>query len=395
MMKARITILAVVVSVWLANSGCDSGSVHENHQVTSHEHSDEYLKEVVQPVNEFVLSNQATVKPTDGNSDQFLSVTGYITVDARRNQEVASRVSGRIEKLYIRYNYQHVRKGEKIADLYSPELNTYLREYLFVRKTSDDSSIVKGAKEKLILLGVHPDQLSRIEGQDSIALTIEIVSPIDGFVIFSNSANTSTVENSKSEMSSMNEGSSTSDVPVTTVGRIREGNYVNQGQTLFYVNDLKEVWGILAFTAGEQKLITRNLPVEIVSELIPDSPLNGKIDFIEPVFDEGQKFLQARVYLRNPKLQLKPESLLNAEVRTSVNGKLLLPNTSVQHLGKHDIVWKRIQTTESGSIFQATIVTTGFETGDLIEILAGLRSTDEVARDAAYLMDSQSLLDLR
>ena len=47
---------------------------------------------------------------------------------------ISARVSGRIEKLYLRYRYQPIEAGQKIMDIYSPELLTAQQNLLFLLK---------------------------------------------------------------------------------------------------------------------------------------------------------------------------------------------------------------------------------------------------------------------
>ncbi|WP_431210242.1 efflux RND transporter periplasmic adaptor subunit [Puia sp. P3] len=51
-----------------------------------------------------------------------LPALGAVGYDMRRVSTIAARVSGRIERLYVHYRYQHVHAGERIMELYSPEL---------------------------------------------------------------------------------------------------------------------------------------------------------------------------------------------------------------------------------------------------------------------------------
>ncbi|MCK7532523.1 MAG: efflux RND transporter periplasmic adaptor subunit [Marinilabiliales bacterium] len=66
---------------------------------------------------------------------------GAIGYDTREVGSLSARISGRIEKLYVRYRYQKITKGQRILDLYSPELVTAQQNPLSycstTRRTSD------------------------------------------------------------------------------------------------------------------------------------------------------------------------------------------------------------------------------------------------------------------
>ena len=88
------------------------------------------LDELLQPTDQFVLSSIPVVALKNEKKALSVDVLGSITYDTRHINTISARVSGRIEKLYVRYRYQHIRKGERIMDIYSPELATAQQELL-------------------------------------------------------------------------------------------------------------------------------------------------------------------------------------------------------------------------------------------------------------------------
>lgn len=113
----------------------------------------EELVQAISP-NKQVLSRQATVKLQEGTVTQSVKANGYIDYDPNRNQNVSVRLGGRIEKLFVKYNLQFVRQGDKILELYSPELNTIQEQHLFLVKTETEKTLLEQSREKLKLLGI-------------------------------------------------------------------------------------------------------------------------------------------------------------------------------------------------------------------------------------------------
>ena len=170
---------------------------------------------------------------------------------------------------------------------------------------------------------------------------------------------------------------------------IREGSYVTKGQTLFVINDYKKVWVMLASAA----IYPVGAAVQLISEQQTDSVIIGSIDFVEPVFSAGQKFSNYRVYLDNAERRLTLNALINAQVVSDADARLELPASCILTLGKRKIVWLKTGITTGGSgIFEAHDVTTGSSSSCQIEITSGLTVNDEVARNAGFMIDSQSLI---
>ncbi len=362
--------------------------------------SDTGLKNVLAPANKMVLSNAETIHPLVKNITQTIRAAGYIAFDERKNNKVAVRTGGRIEKLYVKLNYQYVHKGDRLLELYSPELNTYEEEFLHHLKTKSDSFLIEATKQKLKLLGLSEKQINEIETTRQTLKSITVYSPYSGFIFYDfqqqKNAPSSTASTAPSGMNGMNGGGNAQQSMATnsmqSAARISEGDYVSKGQTLFVLNDCKEVYAIIAIDANEGAALKENRSVKITSQLLPDDSIIASINFIEPAFKEGQKFMQARVYLKNELLKLKVNSIVSAELEVS-GEYLVVPSSSVLSLGNRKFVWLKKEKAEKGNKFlQAKEITVGLETDGYIQIISGITAKDEIAKDAGYLLDSESLI---
>lgn len=358
--------------------------------------ADTLLQNVLSPANKTVLSNAETIHPELREITNTVHASGYIAFDERRNNKVSVRTSGRIEKLYVKLNYQYVHKGDKLMELYSPELNAITEEYLHHLKTESDSNLVDATKQKMKLLGITEKQFKEIEAIKNPLSTITIYSSYDGFILYDFEQQqiiTPQINSSSPGMGGMDGGinaNRTAPSAMQSTGRIREGNYVNKGQTLFVVNDCKEVFAIISFDAQDE--IRLDAAVKIKSPLYGEKFLVAKINFIEPVFREGQKFIQARAYLRNELKKLKINSIVSAELEST--GKyLVVPSSSILSLGNRKYIWlKKENAFEKNKWLQATEVKVGKEVNGYTQIISGITTQDEVAKDAGYLLDSESLI---
>ena len=386
-----------------------SDSTHVNHTMHNQSHTlnsknvlnagqnDDDVYWNTLPANQTILSRQEVVKPVVVDTTFSIRTNGYITFDARRNHKVAARVGGRIERLFVKYNYQHVRKGDKILELYSPELNTDVDEYLYIRKNTSDSLLRSKAREKLVLLGLSAFQIDQIEKSGIIPNTVSVYSPYEGYVLLNGVDTYGAANNKQSNLSIMDEmankeGSRSSIGLSSSDQSIREGMYINKNETLFWINDFKEVWGILAFGKNDEKYITKGQVAVVESELLPVKSLRSTIQFTEPLLQGGQKFMQARIYVSNEKKLLKQNSLIAGTVRISGKFKML-PATSIFYAGRKTLVWVRTGLTKEGSgIFQSRVLRIGAKIGNKVEVFEGLGENEVVAKDAAYMADSETII---
>src|SRR5687767_7728505 len=82
------------------------------------------LNTLLRPSNQYILSTIPTVHIQTSDVPIEIESYGFITYDTRQVGSIATNVAGRIEKLYVKYRYQEIKKGQKIMDIYSPELLT-------------------------------------------------------------------------------------------------------------------------------------------------------------------------------------------------------------------------------------------------------------------------------
>lgn len=357
----------------------------------------EAREQIVSP-NKQVLSRQSTVKLQTNNEAKTLKAQGYIDFDKTRHQNVSARFGGRVEKLFVKYDLQFVKKGDKIMELYSEELNTSQAEHLFLLKSEGETALLKQSRKKLKLLGITDNQISLLEKNGTFTQTISVYSPAEGYIIFDSEtkSNAGVDVSQQTSMNSMgmkeknnsdkNFGSSNS--------QIREGIYVNKGETLFSVNDLQNVWAIVSFSSEFQSAIQANSQVKIMSELFPEKLLNGKIILIEQTFeDKNQRFLRLRINLPNAKNELKINSLITATIPLETKGSFQIPASAVFRTGLNSFVWVKTGTTKKGTgIFQLRKVATSSVTNSMITIISGLSENEEVAEHAGYLTDSETFL---
>jgi membrane fusion protein, copper/silver efflux system len=335
------------------------------------------LNTLLKPTNSFVLSTIAVVAIEHSEEPVEIEAPGTIQYDTRQIGSVSSRVSGRIEKLYLKYTFQDVSKGQKIMDIYSSELLTAQQNLLFLLKSdANNSSFIEAAKEKLLLLGMQAEQLQHIIQTKKASLTVPVFSNYSGHIHDALNMNT--------PMSS-----SPSDPIATRDLMIKEGMYVQKGQALLSIYNPHKLWAVLNIYASDQNRIKVGNPVHIVPETAPDNAFTAKIDFIEPFFSEGNKTLSARVYFENHAMNTPVGAQVKATITTNSINADWLPKDAILSTGIYKVAFKK-----QGTVFKAVRIKTGVVYKNKIQITGGLNRADSIAGNAQYLMDSESFIKI-
>jgi len=213
------------------------------------------------------LASVQTTIVKQGIPEKDVQLLGKVKADERNVSQLTARFGGRIEKLFINYTGQQVRKGEKLGTIYSPELITAQKELLEAMKyKTSNPSFYKATRSKLKLWDLTEQQIDAIEIRGETKTFFDIQSPISGTV---------------------------------TKRHVSIGDYVKEGSALFEVINLSKVW--VMFDAYESDLpwIKKGDDIEFTLQSVPGKQFNGKVTFIDPFIDAQTRVAQVRIELKN------------------------------------------------------------------------------------------------
>jgi Cu(I)/Ag(I) efflux system membrane fusion protein len=344
------------------------------------------LGAIVKPVNEAVLASIKTVRPEKKDLELVIDAMGYIAYNPKNTKSISIRYSGRIEKLYIKYNYQSIKKGQKIMEIYSPDLITAQQNYLFVLMNDFSATeLVYAAKQKLRLLGMEESQLEILAKTHKVENTMSIYSPYEGHIHEMNNL-------TEVSMPTMEMNGAGADMNKSTEQKefsIREGMYVQKGQTIFDVINTSNPWAILKIYPEYIKDVKLNQPVEISVESTPHIHYQYKVNYIESAFEKDSKYMHIRVYMENSDHHaLKIGSLIKAKISTGIHSGLWIPRQATLDLGdgRYAVFVKK------ENVFYVKEIKVGIRIDNRIQIIEGITDTDEIAVDAQYLIDSEGFI---
>ena len=332
------------------------------------------LSSLLQPVNNTVLSSVPLISMRVEKQRLQLIALGTVEYDPRFMKTISARVSGRIDKLYIKYRFQPVRAGQKIMEIYSPELLTAQQDLLFLLKNDPENTMmINAAKQKLLLLGIHENDLRRMITKGAAEPDILVYSNYSGHI---------------HEAGQMGYSVETVSLPTRTPDlTVKEGMYVSKGEPVFQVNDIRHVWLTLNIYPGDNALVKAGTPVTFIPETAPEKKVETKINYIEPFYRDNSRTLAARVYFNNSDLMIPVGSQVKATLDVSTPLNHWLPESAVLSLGLNKVVFLK-----RGKVFKAQAVSTGISANNLIQIRSGLHATDSVATNAQFLVDSEGFI---
>jgi RND family efflux transporter MFP subunit len=230
---------------------------------------------------------------------------GAVDYDETRRASITSRIKGRLDKLLVNSVGQKVRKGDPLAEIYSPDLLVAQEELLTAersRREQKDGSmaaesakaIVEAVRKKLTLWGVTEQQIGEVIRQGSPQTHVVLFSPIAGIV---------------------------------TEKKVLEGKYVTEGEDLYTIADLGSVWMQTKIFESEIQGIGEGTAVEVTTTAYPNEVFAGRITFVAFTVDADTRTVAARVEVLNADYKLKPGMFVTAVVRLPM-GKVVEVSTS-------------------------------------------------------------------
>ncbi len=228
-----------------------------------------------------------------------IKTVGEMGFDERKVASVAAWIPGRIDRLYVDFTGQNVKKGDPLVSIYSPKLLTTQEEFLLsletyekVKNSSEEAtvqgaqSLVESAKKRLQLWGISDVQIAELEETRESSTHMTIHAPIGGTVIAKNAV---------------------------------EGAYVKEGERLYQIVDLSSLWVQADIYEYEMGWIGKGQPVTITTSAYPGKEFNGRISFVDPFLDSKTRTVKVRVDVPNPGMKLKPGMYVNAEINIHVH----------------------------------------------------------------------------
>ena len=214
---------------------------------------------------------------------------------------IANRFPGRVEKLLVNYVGAKVRKGDALAQIYSPQFIAAAEEYLLAIQsgTSTGSSRVQATRERLLLAGFTDEQVAELTRTRQVPTFITYHSPIAGTVLEKKAV---------------------------------EGDYLAEGAPLFSVADLSRVWVQARVLESDLASVKRGQAVEVTSVAYPGIVFIGNVSFIYPTVEPDSRSVKVRIEVSNRDMLLRPGMYVTALLRSPVGGFEPLEPPDLSHL---------------------------------------------------------------
>ncbi|MFH1216707.1 MAG: efflux RND transporter periplasmic adaptor subunit [Pseudomonadota bacterium] len=310
-----------------------------------------------------------------GNGSTETRMTGKVDYDETRLGTITAWIGGRIDKLHIDYTGSTVKKGQAMAELYSPDLLTAQAELIQAVAASgrlQDSTLdlirntvlrtEQASREKLRLLGLSEGQIKEVITRGKPSDHVTLIAPMSGVVI-------------------------TKDVV--------EGVYVKTGMPIYTIASLNHLWVNLEAYESDLARIKLGQKVDFSVEAFPGRFFAGKVAYIDPLVNEKTRTIRVRLNVDNSDMRLKPGMFVRARIENSGSkGELLLiPASAPLFTGKRALVY--VQQPEKEGVYEGREVILGPRHGDFYQVKEGIAEGELVVSHGNFKIDSAIQIQAR
>ena len=320
------------------------------------------------------------VLSADGSSKEAfeqptLTVSGRLAADERLAATQTAHVPGRIERLLVGFAGEEIRAGQKIAEIYSPELVAAQRELLEAdRLQKDTNSALAATADRLRNAAMQKLNNLRVDAA-TIQRVIETGEPVSTFPIYAESSG------------------------VVVAKKVEVGNYISKGEVLYTLTNFNNLWAL--FDVYEEQLAQVRIGnrISFTTPSAPGQTFSGKVTFINQLVDKNTRTASVRVEVKNRYGKLKPEMLVRGELEPSStsagkgkDGNVRVPASAVLWTGERSVVYVEVPDVAVPS-YEFREVGLGARVGDSYLINTGLSVGERVVTKGAFSIDAAAQLN--
>ncbi len=291
-----------------------------------------------------------------------------VVPDEKRVSHVHTKVSGWVDRLYVNFTGEPVKKGRPILSIYSPELLASQQDYLRakdaaarvassglpeVRQAAEQ--MVQAARHRLTLFDVPDGFIQELDRTGVPKRSVTLLAPASG---------------------------------VVTGKSVFLGQQIDPGMDLFTVTDLSHVWIEADFYENDASAIKLGQEAKLTLAYDPGVQLTGKVKYVYPYLNPQTRTLKVRFDFPNPDLSLKLWMYVDVELPVASSAGVVVPDSAVMDTGVRQIVFVNTR----GGHFEPRLVKVGIRGNGKVEIRSGVAAGERVVIKANFLLDSESQL---
>jgi RND family efflux transporter MFP subunit len=321
---------------------------------------------------------------TEAMADE-LRLPGTVEPNAYRLVSVTPLVGGRVVRVSAQLG-DRVRRGQSIAQVYSPELADARTKYVAARAMLDAHDRELQRTQKLVEIGaasrqelerIHAEHVAQIAEVESARARLQLLGAV-----------------ADAPATSSGDASATTDVPAPIDGIVTErlanvGLNVDPATKLFTIVDLSSVWVVANVYEQDLPRVRDGARATVTATAYPARSFEGRVSYIDPQLSAETRTAKVRVEVANPRGELRL-GMYAEVIIADVEGKsvVTVPKSAVQNVGNHQVVY--LAAPDDSAKFTEREIRVGRSMGDRLEVLSGVSAGESLVSQGSFFIRAEA-----
>ena len=323
---------------------------------------------------------------TAGTGGSTLRLPGVIEPNAYKQVVVTPLVAGRVTRVLAELG-QRVRRGQEIAEIFSPELSEAETRYVSARAELDaherelqrtDKLVEIGAASRQELERLHAEHTSKLTSVESARSRLELLglsgSAIAGLGPGKNVAAVITV-------------------PAPIAGVVTErmanpGVNVDSTTKMFTIVDLSTLWVVADLYEKDFSRVPVGSTASVTTKAYPDVALPGRVSYIDPQVNATTRTAKVRIEVSNQREQLRLGMFADVRIEGAEHTSIVrIPRSAVQNVDNRTVVY--LADPKQVGRFIEREVHLGDSSGSEVDVVSGLEPGNTVVSDGSFFVRAE------
>lgn len=309
-----------------------------------------------------LLANIHVDTVRNASASSTLELTGTTVFNPEQEENISAWVSGWIKKMYVRNPGEKISTGQKLYELYSPDLLAAEQDYLlalkqqplFKKANVDLSATLQSMKQKLQRWGLSEHQINDLV-QTFPGGKVTVYSKTSGYLILPAKA---------------------------------EGDYVKEGETVLNLAGNNTIWVQAQLYDNELPLLSKDVDIRIKIDGMNEI-LKGNLAFDNPSNVEGTRVHLVNIAIDNPGVKIQPGMLAYVYLQAKGQNDLpSIPKSAIVYGEKNDYAWVALNDNK----FERRTIALGKENETSVQITDGISQGEKIVSSGVYLLNSEYIL---
>jgi membrane fusion protein, heavy metal efflux system len=321
-----------------------------------------------------------------GRDTTTLRLPGIVQPNAYKQIAVTPLAGGRVTRVMAELG-QSVRRGQPLAEIFSPELAEAETRFVSARAELEAHERELQRTEKLVEIGsasrqelerLHAEHAARLTAVDSARSRLELLGlPASAIANLGPGKEVSAVTTVFAPIAG-----------VVTERAANAGLNVDTSAKLFTVVDLSTVWVVADVYEKDFSRVPVGASARITTKAFPDAALNGKISYIDPQVNPETRTAKVRIEVANPKQELRLGMFADVNiVAKAAESSMLIPHAAVQNIGNRTVVY--VADPQQDGRFIERDVRLGDRSGNDVFVISGVQPGDRVVADGSFAVRAE------